>query len=124
MAYDRTENALVSGPDIISRGFIYVRENEDIIDQARDIVRAIVYSYGRIESADWPQIKNRIKEEIHRFIYEKMKRLMYLALCSTKAFNIQFSARYQTEIQRLKASDKKCFSQWKKPIRSLPAHDR
>ena len=74
MAYDRTQNALVSGPDIISRGFIYVRENEDIIEQARDIVRAIVYSYGRIESADWPQIKNRIKEEIHRFIYEKMKR--------------------------------------------------
>ena len=74
MAYDRTQNTLVSGPDIISRGFIYVRENEDIIEQARDIVRAIVYSYGRIESADWPQIKNRIKEEIHRFIYEKMKR--------------------------------------------------
>ena len=74
MAYDRTQNALVSGPDIISRGFIYVRENEDIIEQARDIVRAIIYSYGRIESSDWPQIKNRVKEEIHRFIYEKMKR--------------------------------------------------
>ena len=51
-----------------------MRENEDIIEQARDIVRAIIYSYGRIESSDWPQIKNRVKEEIHRFIYEKMKR--------------------------------------------------
>ena len=74
MAYDRQQNALVSGPDVISRGFIYVRENEDVIGQTRDIVRAIIYSYGRIESSDWPQIKTRIKEEVHRFIFEKMKR--------------------------------------------------
>lgn len=74
MAFDRTNNVLVSGPDIISRGFVYVRENEDIIEQTRDVVRAIVASYGQIEGSDWPSIKNRIKDELHRFIYEKIKR--------------------------------------------------
>ena len=74
MAFDRTGGVLVSGPDVISRGFVYVRENEDIIEQIQDVVRAIILSYGRIEGSDWPIIKNRIKEELHRFIYEKIKR--------------------------------------------------
>ena len=74
LAYDRTAGGLISGPDVISRGFVYVRENEDIIEQTRDLVRATVLSYGRIESSDWPAIKNRIKDELHRFIYEKIKR--------------------------------------------------
>ena len=74
LAYDRTAGGLISGPDVISRGFVYVRENEDIIEQTRDLVRATVLSYGRIESSDCPAIKNRIKDELHRFIYEKIKR--------------------------------------------------
>ena len=74
MAFDRTNGVLVSGPDVISRGFVYVRENEDIIESTRDVVRTIIASYGRIEGSDWPSIKNRIKDELHRFIYEKIKR--------------------------------------------------
>ena len=74
MAFDRTNGVLVSGPDVISRGFVYVRENEDIIESTREVVRSIIASYGRIEGSDWPSIKNRIKDELHRFIYEKMKR--------------------------------------------------
>ena len=74
MAFDRTNSILVSGPDIISRGFVYVRENEDIIEQTREIVRFIIASYGRIGGSDWPSIKNRIKDELHRYIYEKIKR--------------------------------------------------
>ena len=74
MAFDRTNSILVSGPDIISRGFVYVRENEDIIESSREVVRNIIASYGRIEGSDWPSIKNRIKDELHRFIFEKIKR--------------------------------------------------
>ncbi len=74
MAFDRTNGVLVSGPDVISRGFVYVRENEDIIESTREVVRNIITSYGRIEGSDWPSIKNRIKDELHRFIYEKIKR--------------------------------------------------
>ena len=74
MAFDRTNGVLVSGPDVISRGFVYVRENEDIIESTREVVRSIIASYGRIEGSDWPSIKNRIKDELHRYIYEKIKR--------------------------------------------------
>ena len=65
--------AVVSGPDIISRGFIYVRENEDIIENTRDVVRQILSS-SSLAGEDWPMLKNRIKDELHRFIFEKIKR--------------------------------------------------
>ena len=74
MAFDRTNCMLVSGPDVISRGFVYVRENEAIIEGIRNTVRNIIASYGRIEGSDWPSIKNRIKDELHRYIYDKIKR--------------------------------------------------
>ncbi len=74
MAIDRDQGVLVSGPDIISRGFIYVRENEDIIENTREVVRSIILSAGKLEGEEWPALKNRIKDELHRFIYEKIKR--------------------------------------------------
>ncbi|MBQ6173759.1 MAG: ribonuclease J [Clostridia bacterium] len=73
MAIDRDEARLVSGPDIISRGFIYVRENEDIIDNTRELVREIL-SASDLNGDNWPDLKNRIKDEVHRFIFEKIKR--------------------------------------------------
>jgi ribonuclease J len=74
MAIDRDRGALVSGPDVISRGFVYVRENEDIIESTRDLVRSIIVSYGKLDGSDWLPMKNRIKDELHRYIYEKIKR--------------------------------------------------
>ena len=74
MAFDRTNCMLVSGPDVISRGFVSEREKEDIIEGIRNTVRNIIASYGRIEGSDWPSIKNRIKDELHRYIYDKIKR--------------------------------------------------
>lgn len=74
MAIDRDQGVLVSGPDIISRGFIYVRENEDIIENTREVVRSILFSAGKLDGEEWPALKNRIKDELHRFIYEKIKR--------------------------------------------------
>ncbi len=74
MAIDRDQGVLVSGPDIISRGFIYVRENEDIIENTREVVRSILLSAGKLDGEEWPALKNRIKDDLHRFIYEKIKR--------------------------------------------------
>ena len=73
MGINRDERKLVSGPDIISRGFIYVRENEDIIENTRDVVRQILAT-NSLAGEDWPVLKNRIKDELHRFIFEKIKR--------------------------------------------------
>lgn len=73
MAINRDECRLISGPDIISRGFIYVRENEDIIESTRDVVRDIL-SQSSLVGENWPDLKNRIKDDLHRYIFEKMKR--------------------------------------------------
>lgn len=73
MAINRDENKLISGPDLISRGFIYVRENEDIMESTRDVVRDIL-AHNSIAGENWPELKNRIKEELHRYIFEKIKR--------------------------------------------------
>ncbi|MDO5145321.1 MAG: ribonuclease J [bacterium] len=73
MAINRDDCKLMSGPDIISRGFIYVRENEDIIDQTREVVRQILLS-SSLAGENWPDLKNRIKDDLHRFIFEKIKR--------------------------------------------------
>ena len=73
MAINRDDARLVSGPDIISRGFIYVRENEDIIENTREVVRQIL-SNSSLAGEEWPNLKNRIKDELHRYIYEKIKR--------------------------------------------------
>ena len=73
MAIERDQGVLVSGPDIISRGFIYVRENEDIIESMREVVRGILRE-SSLDGADWVALKNRIKDDLHRYIYEKIKR--------------------------------------------------
>lgn len=73
MAIDRDECKLVSGPDIISRGFIYVRENEDIIESTREVVRQIL-EHSDLSGDNWPELKNTIKDEVHRFIFDRIKR--------------------------------------------------
>ena len=73
MAINRDEETLVSGPDIVSRGFIYVQENEDIIDRTQELVREIL-SKNSLAGENWPELKNIIKDEVHRFIFEKIKR--------------------------------------------------
>ena len=73
LAIDRDEARLISGPDIVSRGFIYVRENEDIIDNTRELVRELI-STNSLEGDNWPELKNLIKDEVHRYIFEKIKR--------------------------------------------------
>ena len=58
----------------ISRGFVYVRENEDIIECSRELARNIVLSYGQVDGSEWQNMKNRIKDELHRYIFDKIKR--------------------------------------------------
>ncbi len=73
MAIDRDEERLLSGPDIVSRGFIYVRDNEDIIDNTQELVREIL-SANSLAGDNWANLKNIIKDEVHSYIFEKIKR--------------------------------------------------
>ncbi len=66
---------LLSGPDIVSRGFVYVKESEDLMEEMRKIVLDTVHSClstGR--RSDWYQIKGRIKDDLAKFIYATTKR--------------------------------------------------
>ncbi|MDR0898542.1 MAG: ribonuclease J [Oscillospiraceae bacterium] len=74
MAVDSDEGLIVAGPDIISRGFVYMRESEDLMESVRNVVRRIVADYDRIEPSDWNQIKMRVRDTLHKYIYEQIKR--------------------------------------------------
>ena len=66
---------VISGPDIVSRGFVYVRESEDLMGEMREIVLSSINSCLHSRNrADWYQIKGRVKDDLAKFIYGKTKR--------------------------------------------------
>ena len=74
IAIDREKRTVISGPDIITRGFVYVRDSEELI---RDIRRIVVKSVDRCldnNITQWSEIKNTIRREVDTFVYTKMKR--------------------------------------------------
>lgn len=73
VAIDRDAGTIVSGPDIVSRGFIYVRENEDVINNIRTVVRTIVQN-SNLRVDDLNELRTRIKDELRRYLFEKLKR--------------------------------------------------
>ena len=70
----KDNKTIVAGPDIISRGFVYVRESEGLMDEARDIVKIVLSECERSKITDWATIKSRIRDELRNFLYEKTKR--------------------------------------------------
>lgn len=73
-AIDRVSGQLVSGPDIVSRGFVYVRENEDLINDAKDLARASLEAGLAGGNRDWSGLKNMVRDDLRRFIFTKTKR--------------------------------------------------
>ena len=65
---------LTSGPELISRGFVYVRENEELIAGARNVAMSVLARYDTILQSDWTAIKNGIKDEMHDYLYNLIKR--------------------------------------------------
>ena len=65
---------VLAGPDIVSRGFVYVREAELLIEQCRDVVSETLYTCLEEEDADWNRIKNSIKEDLGEFLWQRTKR--------------------------------------------------
>lgn len=70
----RETGQVTSGPELISRGFVYVRENEELIAGARSVALSVLGRYDRIEQSDWTAIKNGIKDEIHAYLINMIKR--------------------------------------------------
>ena len=71
---DAQSGKVVSGPDIVSSGFVYVRESEALMDEARDLVYNTLEECAREHVRDWSGMKQRIKDELSRFLYQKTRR--------------------------------------------------
>lgn len=65
---------LITGPEIISRGFVYVRESEDLMSAARDVVANALDTCRERGLTDWSSMKNSVRDELRQFIYEQTKR--------------------------------------------------
>ncbi len=74
LALDRYNNQLLSGPDIVTRGFVYVRESETLIDDATSVVYEEVMKCLDKNISDWAKIKSVIKDSLSEYIWKKMKR--------------------------------------------------
>ena len=72
---DADARMLVSGPDIVSRGFVYVREAEELMEEAKQVAYdAIMQSLGARRQVDRMQLKRQVKDDMTKFLYAKTKR--------------------------------------------------
>ena len=74
LTLEKYRNQLLAGPDIVSRGFVYVRESEDLMEEAQRIVDEAVQSCLEKHVSDWGKIKNIIRDSLSDFLWKKMKR--------------------------------------------------
>ena len=70
----KQDGAVIAGPDIISRGFVYVRESEDLMEEARCVVKKVLSECEKKKITDWATLKSNIRESLRDYIYEKIKR--------------------------------------------------
>jgi len=74
LTLEKYTNQLLAGPDIVSRGFVYVRESEYLMDEAKGIVYAALERCLDNNVSDWTKIKTEIKDSLSDYLWKKMKR--------------------------------------------------
>ena len=74
LTLEKYSNQLLAGPDIVSRGFVYVRESEDLMEDARAVVNDAVLDCLDRHVNDWGKIKNIIRDSLSDFLWKRMKR--------------------------------------------------
>ena len=74
MGLDHDLGTVVSGPDIISRGFVYVRESDGLVEGAREAALRAIEAFGPIDATDWNRLKNDVRESVQRYIFDAIKR--------------------------------------------------
>lgn len=73
-AIERESQTVVSGPDIISRGFVYVRENEHLMDEARKVAVEALEKCRKKKIRDWNNMKSTVRDSLGSYIYQTTKR--------------------------------------------------
>ena len=71
---EKYSNQVLSGPDIVSRGFVYVRESENLMEEARDVVNNALDHCLSSNVTDWGKIKTEIKDTLSDYLWKKTKR--------------------------------------------------
>ncbi len=74
LALDSYSDQLVSGPDIVSRGFVYVKESDELLDEARLLVNEAIMNCLDKGQTDWGKLKSTIKDVLSEFVWKKTKR--------------------------------------------------
>ncbi len=74
MTFEKYSNQLLSGPDIVSRGFVYVREAEDLLDESKRVVTEAVLDCIDKNITDWGKIKMIVKESLSEYLWKTIKR--------------------------------------------------
>ncbi|MCM1157081.1 MAG: ribonuclease J [Bacteroidales bacterium] len=74
IALEKQSNLLISGPDIVSRGFVYVRESENLMEECRDVVEEALNQCLEHKVTDWGKIKTSIKDDLGEFLWKRTKR--------------------------------------------------
>ena len=70
----KEDGRVLAGPDIISRGFVYVRESEDLMDGAKNVIKDVLRDCEDRNIKEWAYLKNNIKESLKEYLYQKTKR--------------------------------------------------
>ncbi len=71
---DGVSGELVSGPDVVSRGFVYVREAETLFDEVKEVARRALLDCCRNPHCDWNTMKTRVRDDLSRMLFQKTKR--------------------------------------------------
>lgn len=74
VAIDKRTGAIVSGPDIVSRGFVYIRESEQLLEEARGRVGEALAQLDDKQMTQWGTLKNSMRDTLSRFLYERTQR--------------------------------------------------
>ena len=74
MTINKEANLLVSGPDIVTRGFVYVRESEELIEVARENVKQVLEKCLEKKNTDWATIKSLVRDNLSRYLYDRTGR--------------------------------------------------
>ena len=74
MSLDKYTGQLAAGPDIVSRGFVYVRESDELMEEAREVVDSAVNALIDRGISDWGKLKSTTKESLSDFVWKKTKR--------------------------------------------------
>ena len=74
MTMDGSTGEIVSGPDVVSRGFVYVRESETLMDDVKKVIREEVKMFEEEGVRDWSTIKSTLKDDLRDYIFQRTKR--------------------------------------------------